>query len=150
MARLLLPALLLLVVAVPTPAQPRDREARALVERWFQRYLNRDTGGYGQYFVDALKAGAEPNEVLAGIVGSQEYYQNAGGTPPAFVRRLYRDLARRAPTDRELGYWEAEVQRQSLRDVAYALLTRFPQHWDDTLPAWKNRYDYRRPYHRYH
>lgn len=151
MARLFLPALLLLVVAVPTPAQqrPRVREARAMVHGWFQRYLNREPGVYSETFVEQLRAGTDPNEVLSFILGSQEYYQNAGATAPRFVRHLYRDLAGRAPTRQELVYWEGEVIRQSLQNVAYALLTRFPQNWDDTAPAWKNQYEYRRPTQRY-
>jgi len=87
MARLFFPVLVLLVVAVPTPAQLRGRDANALVEAWFKRYLNRDRGGYSQAFVDALQSGADPNQVLAGILGSEEYQRNAGhprgSHPPA-------------------------------------------------------------------
>jgi hypothetical protein len=151
MARLLIiPALLLVVVAAPTPAQHRHHGARALVNRWYERYLLRELGPReGQGHVDALRSGMDPNEVLAHILGSQEYYDKAGQTPDGFVRRLYADLAGRAPTDRELAYWKAEVHRQPLSNLAYSLLTRFPQTWDDTVPAWKNQHEYRRPYQRY-
>lgn len=151
MARLLIiPALLLVVVAAPTPAQHRVRGARALVTSWYGRYLERGLGpGEGLGHIDALRSGVDPNEVLAGILGSQEYYYKAGQTPDAFVRRLYADLAGRAPTNRELAYWSAEVYRQPLRNIAYSLLTRFPQTWDDTVPVWRNQYEYRRPYQRW-
>jgi len=145
MARLFFPVLVLLVVAVPTPAQLGGRDANALVDAWFKRYLNRDRDRYSQAFVDALQSGADPNQALAGILASAEYQRNAGGTPAGLIRRLYRDLAGRAPTDRELGYWEAELYRSPPSDVAYALLTRYPQHWDDSAPPWKDQYEYRRP-----
>jgi len=128
-------------------AGPRD--AQRTVARWYQRYLRRDMDPYSGSWVQALQQGQEPEQVLSGILGSDEYFQNAGGTPAAFVRRLYEDVTGRRPTPREEDTWVRQVYHRARSDVAYAVLTRNAQNWDDDHDAWRDRHDYRRPYNPY-
>jgi len=150
MRRAILPALLLLTCALPSSAQYGGREANRTVQRWYQRYLRRDADPYAAGWVQALQQGQQPEQVLAGILGSDEYYRTAGGTPSRFVRQLYEDIHGRRPTEREVDYWARRAYHDSRTDVAYAILTRGSRNWDrDDRDDWRDRHDYRRPYDRY-
>jgi hypothetical protein len=95
-----------------------------LVRSWYQRFLHRDPDPLWSVWVEAVRYGQEPNAVLAAILGSQEYFNNAGGTPEGFVQALYQDISGRRPTPEEMGYWVRRVLDRDRNDVAYALLTR--------------------------
>jgi len=119
-----------------------------LVQSWYQRYLHRETDYAGaKGWIDALRRGDSPEAVLAMILSSEEYYGNAGNSPIGFVQRLFLDIAGRAPTPQELDYWARRRMHQTdRRDVAYAVLLRFPGSWESP-PAYPDysRYDHRRP-----
>jgi len=172
MRRLLIPALLLLT-AVPGAAQyvPTYTGGPEMTVRgWYQRYLGRDVNGTeAAGWIDALARGQDPNQLLAGILASDEYYISAGSDPSAFIRKLYRDLTGREPSPQEFQYGVARVYREPRTNIAYAMLTRYPQ--DMQPPAaypqatqppppppqevqppprpWRHPYEYRRPYWRY-
>jgi len=152
MRRIILPALLLLLCALPGSAQYGGRDANETVGRWYQRYLHRPADPYAAGWVQALQQGQRPEQVLAGILGSDEYYRSAGGTPTAFVRQLYEDVNGRRPTGREVDYWARRLYSDSRTDVAYSMLTRSAGNWDRDYDRdrdrdhWRDRYDYRRRY----
>jgi len=155
MRRAILPALLLMSCAVPSEAQYGlyggygDRDAQRTVRRWYERYLGREPDPYSGSWAAALQQGQSPEQVLSGILGSDEYYRRAGGTPRDFVRQLYEDLVGRPPTRAEMDSWARQVYYGNRADVAYSLLARHAQNWDPNAADWSDRYDYRRPYHRY-
>jgi len=150
MRRAILPALLLLVCVLPSAAQYSRRDADRTVGRWYQRYLRREADPYAGGWVQALQQGQQPEQVLAGILGSDEYYRQAGGTPAGFVRQLYEDVHGRRPTRQEAEHWARRVYHDSRADVAYAILTRGARNWDDDdRDGWRDRHDYRRPQDRY-
>jgi hypothetical protein len=127
-------------------AMPAD--ADALVRSWYQRYLRRTAGnGEEASFVNSLVQGQAPEQVLANILGSSEYYSNAGGTPDRFITTLFNDLNGRPPDRRDMDYWMNRLAIESPADVAYEMLTRYPQHWGDDKPYYPDdhRYDVRRP-----
>jgi len=161
MRRVILPALLLLVCALPSSGQygrygdAGDRDAERTVHRWYERFLGRDPDAYAGGHVRALRAGTDPEQVLAGILGSDEYYRRAGGTPARFVSRLYVDAIGRRPTPGEEASGVRQLYHSSRVDVAYSILTRHAQSWDDDDHDrdrgrdWSDRHDYRRPQYRY-
>ncbi len=95
-----------------------------LVRSWYQKYLHREPDPQWAVWVDAVRNGQEPNAVLASILGSQEYYDKAGGTPERFVQTLYRDVTGRPPTRGEMEYWVRRANDRDRTDVAYGVLTR--------------------------
>jgi hypothetical protein len=123
------------------PANPE-----ALVQSWYRRYLGRsvDPSGY-ETWVNSLYQGTPPEAVLATILASEEYYERAGATPEGFVQRLFLDLSGRRPSRGEFDHWVRRTYYGDRMDIAYALVTRYPQSWNDAPPA----YDYRRPFSRY-
>jgi len=151
MRRAILPALLLLLCVLPSMAQYNRRDANRTVAQWYQRYLRRDADPYAGGWVQALQQGQQPEQVLAGILASDEYYRIAGGTPRGFVRQLYEDVHGRRPTPQEADHWARRIYSESRTDVAYAILTRGARNWDrgDDRDDWRDRYDYRRRYDRY-
>jgi len=154
MRRVILPALLLLLCALPTSAQygryggRGAREAERTVAGWYDRYLGREMDPGAATWIRSLQQGQDPERVLATILGSDEYYTRAGGSPAAFVRRLFDDVGNRRPTQREMDYWVHQVRHRNRDDVAYGILTRNAQNYDDDRDHHDN-YDYRRSDRRY-
>jgi len=113
-----------------TSAQTYSDNSVATVKNWYRQFLRRDPEPSGlMHWSEALRQGNPPALLLSGILGSDEYYNIAGGSPNSFVRSLYLDLAGREPTPRELAYWTSRLNTEYPKDVAYAILTRFPLAW---------------------
>lgn len=88
--------------AITRSAEYRTR----LIAGVYQEFLGRnpDRGG-SAFWLDAMGHGMSIPIMEAGFIGSGEYYQAAGGTDAAWVRRLYRDVLHRSPADAEVQWW---------------------------------------------
>ncbi len=112
-------------------AGPAITEAQAQgpvdqIRLWYRQYLGRDVDADGlQHWLGHLRAGRSLRDIQAGILGSDEYYRNAGGTPEGFVFMLFRDLTGRSPTWRDVEYWSSEVFAHGKAEVAYELVHRY-------------------------
>jgi hypothetical protein len=153
------------MIAALAQAQSQDR-ATALVTDWYNRYLGRypDLGAAG--WVEELRRGRSPQQVLSAILGSDEYYTRAGRTPEGFLQLLFQDVVGRPPSRREFDALLRRAWAGRRNDVAYSLLLRYPQGWEGGATAyyppyqpgynaWPSTslyhfpYDYRRPWHRF-
>jgi len=92
-------------------------EAHAVqVRHLYQHYLGRaaDANGLG-YFVSLLNRGAHEEDVIASLLGSQEFLNKAEtdfpGVSPneAFVRELYQFALNRTATDSEVSFWVQQL-----------------------------------------
>jgi hypothetical protein len=95
-----------------------------LVQSWYQRFLHRSpTSAEIANWVGML-LGATDEDVEAGILGSDEYYNSrGGGTNAGFVEALYRDILGRTPTDAEVRQWDAAFGAGATRNqVALQIL----------------------------
>jgi hypothetical protein len=140
---------------VHSQAYPPD--AQALVVSWYQRYLHRDpANGEELGWVNHLVQGAAPETLLADILGSQEYFDKAGGTPEGFVESLFADLVGRRPTPQEMQYGVSQLYYANTNyydvsggrhNVAYAMLMRYPQSFNPPTPYYPDdhRYKYQSP-----
>lgn len=148
----------------PVPPQPTplpqypgqssyyDYDPSEMVRSWYLRYLDREPDTIGaQSWIEALRQGYRPEMVLAGMLGSQEYYQRAGGTPNGFIQKLMTDITRQYPDRRQYDYWIRRFHAERREDLAYSLISRYPSSWQvDPLYLDDNtRYNYRRPLDRY-
>lgn len=117
-----------------------------LVRFWYRKFLNREADPMAGVWTNELRGGQDPHSVLSTILGSDEYYTRAGSTPEGFVRTLFRDLTERPPSPQEMDHWARRAAYGDRNDIAYALLTRYPQTWAQgpAIPD-DHRYDYRRP-----
>ncbi|MGH7137001.1 MAG: DUF4214 domain-containing protein, partial [Pirellulales bacterium] len=85
----------------------------------YETFLGRAPDPLGlQFWVDKMgnpgtpgghSGSGDEKYVLAAIVGSDEYYANAGGTAEGFVNAIYKDLLGRAPDADGLNFWMHEV-----------------------------------------
>jgi hypothetical protein len=105
--RRLIPLALLTLVCGPalasaqaTPARrfgPED--ATATVRYWYRHFYEREGApaewaAWSRHLVQGEEA---PEDALARLLGSAEYYERAGATPEGFVRALFLDLTGREP-----------------------------------------------------
>jgi hypothetical protein len=110
----------------------------------YQVFLGRspDAGGLqfwtekmGQPGTPGMHSGsADEKYVLAAILGSDEYYNNAGGTPQDWVDAVYHDILGRAPDNSGTAYWANQLAAGSdNRDnIARKLLSQ-PEEAHDLL-----------------
>lgn len=87
-----------------------------MVTDWYVRYLNRapDPGGLHTW-VSALRCGADPRDVEAGILASEEYFCRYGHSNPGFVTGLYTDVVGRAPCAHEIEEWMCRLRQIGCR-----------------------------------
>jgi len=104
-------------------------DPQTMVNSWYQRYLHRPADAGAAGWVQSLRTGHSPEEILSSILSSQEYYQDAGGSRAAYIQRLFTDLVGRPPAGPEITYWAGRMRFDSRKDVAYQLLIRHPQDW---------------------
>lgn len=92
---------------------------------FYIRYLGRqaDEGGV-QFWLNAMAHGVSENQVIAGMVGSAEFYTTQGGGSAAgFVEALYGNVLNRTASAAEINYHVARVNAGTARsDVAYGFL----------------------------
>jgi hypothetical protein len=118
----------------------------SLVDGWYQKYLKRRPDYAAGGWVVALRRGTAPQQVLAGILASPEYYQLSGGDDWHYVYSLYYGMTGRPPTKREVHYWMGRLLHHSRDEVAYQLINRYPV---DMPAQGLEDYDFRRPFDRY-
>jgi uncharacterized repeat protein (TIGR03803 family) len=77
-----------------------------VVNQIYLAFLNRsaDPGGQATY-VSQLQSGKTEEWVMSQILGSQEFWQDCGGTNQGFVDTLYKDVLRRSPDAGGEAYW---------------------------------------------
>lgn len=108
----------------------RSPEARTrLVREWYAKFLGREArGGEEQFWVFQLLAGRSEEEVLSGILGSDEFLNRAGtlfsnGTGnERFIRTLYRTILDRTATAGEVAFWQGVLQQVRRHDVVLFFL----------------------------
>ncbi|HEV3339981.1 MAG TPA: DUF4214 domain-containing protein, partial [Pirellulales bacterium] len=77
-----------------------------LVQGIYVDFLRRPADAQGLFFwSDELEAGVDEKVVLANIVGSDEYFADAGGNVTGWVNALYRDLLGRPADAGGLAFW---------------------------------------------
>jgi hypothetical protein len=131
-----------LVVAAPLHAQGRleppyqDFRAAGQVNAWYQHFLHRNIDLGSVVWVNALQRGDQPAVVLATLLTSQEYAQNAGGNPKAYINYLFVDLTGAPPRPKQMEYWLKRSKTTPLRNITYELLLLYPQTWQVPGNSW--------------
>jgi CSLREA domain-containing protein len=100
-----------------------------VVTGWYQGYLGRaPLGGEEQYWVFQLAQGQTEEQVLSGILGSDEFFDRAqtlvgSGTPQErFVQGLYQQLLQRTGSAAEVAYWVNQLPPLGRQGVAQGFL----------------------------
>jgi hypothetical protein len=121
-------AILFVIAASFAPAQSYGDPA-SLVDYWYRTYLGRPADSGITYWVNEFQQGASPDQVLAGILASDEYYKKGGGTPEGFVTALFNDVLKHPPAPADVDFWVRRMYTESRQDVADEVLTQNPGVW---------------------
>jgi len=101
-------ALIQTLQSSPDPGQ-RQHAARRLgrfVDRWYQHFLRRPADPQGLAAqVAAMRQGSPAEDVLASLVGSDEYFRLNGSYVPGWISAMYRDVFGRSPRPDEVQSW---------------------------------------------
>jgi uncharacterized protein DUF4214 len=60
-----------------------------------------------------LRRGDSPEEIQAGIPGSDEYYRIQGSRRHAWIAALYSEMLDRSPSRREINSWVETLERNA-------------------------------------
>jgi CSLREA domain-containing protein len=100
-----------------------------VVTGWYQSYLGRTPlGGEEQYWVLQLAQGQTEEQVLSGILGSDEFFNRAqtlvgsGTAPERHVLALYQQLFQRTGSAAEVAYWVNQLPQLGRQGVARGFL----------------------------
>ncbi len=81
-----------------------------IVTQMYHDYLFRSPDPDGlAYWRGIWQHDGEPENVIAGIVGSPEFFQSAGGTNQGWVTEMYHRLLDREPDPQGLSFWTAKL-----------------------------------------
>lgn len=94
--------------AITSSTEYRSR----LIAGAYTRYLGRapDAGGV-QFWLGQMAGGRQIEQIEAGFVASQEFYERGGGTDRGWVTLLYRTVLDRAPSTAEVDWWAGAIGR---------------------------------------
>jgi uncharacterized protein YkwD len=95
----------------------RSQEARTrLVKSWYVTYLGRQArNNEEQGWVSSLLAGATEEQVVRGLLGSQEYYLRVGTVFPtasrdqSLIQALFKQMLGRTPGQREMDHFLQDI-----------------------------------------
>jgi hypothetical protein len=125
-------AVLCLASLAPSAARAQPYgDPSSLVDYWYRTYLGRPADSGLTYWVNMLRT-QPADQVLAGILGSEEYYARAGRAPEGFITQLYVDLLKRRPSPAELDFWIRRLYTEDRTSVADEMLTQNPGVWVGT------------------
>lgn len=106
---------------------PNGGNAGTLVRKDYQRYLQREPGPGASTWIQDMRTGSTPNDVLGGVLSSDEYFTRAGGNRVGYVRQLYMDVLGREPLPAEINYWVGRLHHESPRDIVSVMLRFHPR-----------------------
>jgi len=116
-------------------AQVYGGDPQSLVEYWYNKYLGRAGDPTMATWVNSLSQGTPADQVLTGIIASDEYYRRAGATPEGFIARLYSDVLGRTPNVTELDFWVRRMYTEDRPTLIMEFLHQNPGVWVTSAPA---------------
>ncbi|HWB07900.1 MAG TPA: choice-of-anchor L domain-containing protein [Pirellulales bacterium] len=139
-------------IAINFVTSPERRSQ--IINQLYEQYLGRPADASGlNYWLGVWAANQGPEMVQAGIIGSHEYYMTAGGTPQAWVTKLYQNLFNRVPDAGGLAYWSnyVTVNPGALSSVVLGFVTSDEYHrillagipGDPNMPGWYEQFLHR-------
>ena len=118
-----------------------------LIQGFYNTFLHRTaTPTELATFLAMLAGGATDEDVMAAILGSQEYYANrGGGTNAGFITALYQDLLGRSPSSAEQAQWDAAFGAGATREQVAMQVLKSTEFRTRLLKGWFQAYLGRQP-----
>lgn len=102
----LLLGFLLIASASAAPAAAQTFEPASFVKQLHQRYIGRDPSAEeSKYWLDQLARGASANDVHAGVLGSEAYFNRHKRDAAAWIDAAYAMVQNRTPSEAERNAW---------------------------------------------
>jgi hypothetical protein len=99
-------------------ARAGDCAEYRLVQGWYRQYLHRPADELGlAVWGGQLRCGGNPDAVLGGILGSEEYWCQHGRTPEGLVAGLYAETLGRRPCQEEVRRWVCRLGQCGCRET---------------------------------
>lgn len=111
-------------VAVANSITSSTEYRSRLINASYQRFLGRPADAAGlQNWLKAMRGGYTVQQMEAGFIASQEYFNKAGGTNSGWVRKLYQHVLNRQPNPGDVNHWVRQLnQGATRRSVAMGFL----------------------------
>ena len=118
-----------------------------LIQGFYNTFLHRTATPTELATSLAMLAGdATDEDVMAAILGSQEYYANrGGGTNAGFITALYQDLLGRSPSSAEQAQWDAAFGAGATREQVAMQVLKSTEFRTRLLKGWFQAYLGRQP-----
>ena len=112
----------------------------ALINGYYQQFLGRNADASGlQGWLNFLALGGRAEDVLTGILRSDEYFARNGSTNDGFVKALYHDLLGRTASAAEVAGWVHALGTLSRAAVIGGFLNS-DEYRSDLLGGWYQAY----------
>lgn len=104
-------------------------EAAAVAEYWVHSYFRRFPDRREVSYWSERLTRQQPAQVLAELLGSDEYYDYAGGTPRGYARQLIADVGHHEASRYELEDLVYSARGANRQQLAFSMLRRYPGNW---------------------
>lgn len=103
-------------IAVASAITGSEEYRGQLIRAAYEAHLSRapDPGGR-TFWLGQMGIGMTIQQMEAGFLASDEYFQQAGGTPAGWIDALYGDVLKRSAGPSEVSYWLGQLARGSSR-----------------------------------
>jgi hypothetical protein len=97
---------------------------RRVVDGVYKTFLQRTPDKSGQtYWAEQIRKGANPDQIRAQVIGSNEYYTKSGGSPAGFAAALYQQVTRVPATNAQITSVTNQIKAgKSRQSIAAAVL----------------------------
>lgn len=97
---------------------------RRVVDSVYKTFLQRNPDKSGQtYWAEQIRKGANPDQIRAQVIGSNEYFNKSGGSSTGFAAAIYQQVTRTPATQAQINAVVAQITAgKSRQSIAAALL----------------------------
>lgn len=125
-----------------------DERLNPIIAQYYQDYLLRtpDASGLAYWRDKVWKRDGGPENVVAGMISSAEFYQSAGGTNVGWTTALYQRLLGRTPDEGGLNYWVSNLDQHKMTQQQVVLgFVRSNENFKNLIAGWHAQYLSRAP-----
>ena len=119
-----------------------------IITQFYHDYLLRPVDASGlEYWRDQVwKRDGAPDNVVAGVISSPEFYRSAGGTDSGWVTALYERLLNREPDSQGLGFWVGNLHSHQMTEPQVVLgFLHSDEDFKNRIAGWFQQYLNRSP-----
>ncbi|HVX64224.1 MAG TPA: DUF4214 domain-containing protein, partial [Pirellulales bacterium] len=118
-----------------------------IIVQYYQDYLLRTADAAGvAFWRNIWKRDGGPENVIAGMISSDEFFQSAGGTNAAWIQTLYQRLLDRQADPHGLAYWTQQLDLQLASKQQVVLrFTQSTENFENLVTGFYQEYLQRTP-----